>query len=223
MTDSALQRLNMVESQIRPSDITDRRILRAMLALPRENFVPAGLTSLAYMDEVVPLFDPAERKPGPVRSMMSPRTLAKLVQLAQIDAAGRVLDVGAGRGYGAALIAQMAANVVALECDETLVAKSKTLLASAANITVVAGGLAAGFPQNGPYDVIVLEGSVFESPGTLLEQLKPGGRLVGILNDGAMGQATVWSRQGNHYGSNTAFEASIGPLPGFERAIAFAF
>ena len=221
MIDCALQRTNMVESQIRPSDVTDRRILRAMAALPREHFVPPSLATLAYMDESISLYDAGYR--GPARRMLSPRTLAKLLQLAQVESTDRVLDVGAGRGYGAAVLARLASTVVALESDTDLAAAAKSALEHEKNVTVLPGALQTTAPTQGPFDVIVLEGAVFDSPTGLLQQLKPGGRLVAVLNEGGVGRATVWLRQGDTFGQSTAFEASITPLPGFELAPAFTF
>ena len=223
MTSSALQRTNMVESQIRPSDVTDRRILRAMLALPRENFIPQSLAQLAYMDAAVPLFDATDRRPAPVRTMMAPRALAKLVQLAQVEATSHVLDVGTGRGYGAALLGQLAASVAALESDPDLLAAAQAALVDHPNASVHPGPLSVGLPDHGPFDVIVLEGAVSVRPDALLAQLKPGGRLVGVIHEGRVGHATIWRRLGDHFGQSTAFEATVGLLPGFERPAVFVF
>jgi len=109
MIDAARQRSNMVESQILTSDVTDRRILRAMGELPRERFVPPALAALAYMDEAVPLSAPAAGR----RWLMAPRVFAKLLQLAEIGEEDRVLDVGCGSGYSAAVLAKIARSVVA--------------------------------------------------------------------------------------------------------------
>ena len=223
MIDSALQRLNMVESQIRPSDITDRRILRGMQSILREQFVPASLAQLAYMDDAVPLLDGSHGLNGSMRTMMSPRTLAKLLQIARIEASAHVLVVGCGRGYGAALLAQIAENVVAVESHLELVTAAQSALAAMANVTVVAGDLSMGCPVRGPYDVIVVEGAVSAAPAALLAQLKPGGRLVAIVAGGAVGQATVWQRVGDTFGQTAAFEANVAILPGFEAAPAFLF
>lgn len=223
MTDSALQRLNMVESQIRPSDITDRRILRGMQTIPREQFVPASLAQLAYMDDAIPLLDLGQRRNGPIRTMMSPRTLAKLLQIGRIEPKALVLDVGCGRGYGAALLAQIATRVVALENNPELVAAAQANLATEKNVTVIVGDLAKGCAEQAPYDVIVVEGAVSAPPAALLAQLKPGGRLVAILASGVLGQATVWQRVGDTYGHATAFEANVAILPGFESQPVFEF
>ncbi len=224
MIDSALQRLNMVESQIRPSDVTDRRILRAMHATPREQFVPAGFAQLAYMDNAVPLFEASQRNDQPARTLMSPRTLAKLLQLAQIEPTDHALVVGCGRGYGAALLSQMAARVTALESNAELATTAKTTLAAYATVTVETGPLPSGSPNRAPFDVIFVEGAICTSPATLLTQLKPGGRLIAVVANGAIGQATVWRRIArDEYGHATAFEAMVGILPGFEPVKAFTF
>ena len=125
MTDSNLQRLNMVESQVRPSDVTDRRIIKAMLEVPREKFVPAALASMAYMDEPVPL---AARNGSGIRYMLAPRTFAKLVQLAEIDPEAVVLDVGCAAGYSTAVLARLAKRVVAVESDKDLAEQARRLL-----------------------------------------------------------------------------------------------
>lgn len=221
MTDSATQRLNMVESQIRPSDVTDRRILRAMSDVPRELFVPTAVATLAYMDGQVPL-QPGMRG-SLARTLMAPRTFAKMVQLAAIEAGDRVLVVGAGMGYGTAIIARLAASVTALECDATLAAAAKGALSGVSNVSVVEGALTAGAAAQQPYQAIVVEGTVWQRPDTLISQLAPGGRLVAVLADGSVSQATVWRRIGDHTGATSAFEAAATALPGFERSVEFVF
>ena len=222
MTESAIQRTNMVESQIRPSDVTDRRILRAMAQVPREQFVPACVATLAYMDGAVPLSATTRQAPN-VRSLMAPRIFAKLIQLAEVESGDRVLIVGAGTGYSAAILARMAASVVALECDEGLAAAATPALAGLTNVSVVRGPLPQGAADRGPFQAIVVEGTVAERPDTLLSQLAPGGRLVAVVNEGGVGRATVWRRAGDHYGMTASFEAAAGRLPGFERAVPFVF
>jgi protein-L-isoaspartate(D-aspartate) O-methyltransferase len=222
MTDSALQRLNMVESQIRPSDVTDRRILRAMSEVPRERFVPTAMATLAYMDTAVPLEASGDAS-AMARSLMSPRIFAKLVQLAAIENSDRVLIVGVGGGYSAAIIARMAASVVALEADEIWTARAAKALADTSNITFAHGSLPLGAPQHGPYDVIFVEGLVWAPPSTLLNQLAPDGRLVATSNEGSVQRATVWRRIGDKWGATTSFEAEAGALPGFEPKREFVF
>jgi protein-L-isoaspartate(D-aspartate) O-methyltransferase len=219
MIDAAEQRINMVESQVMPSDVTDRRILQAMRSVPRERFVPARYATLAYMDETLPLATAA----GP-RALMAPRVLGKLLQLADFGERDRVLDVGAGSGYAAAVLAGIAKTVVALECDRILADGMRKGLASLAidNVNVVVGELADGWPVEGPYDVILLDGAIAERPQALLDQLKDGGRLVAIKNYGEIGKATIWRRLGRSFDGWTAFDASAPALPGFEPAAAFA-
>jgi protein-L-isoaspartate(D-aspartate) O-methyltransferase len=218
VTDSLIQRTNMVESQIRPSDVTDRRIMRAMQRVARERFVPAGRASLAYMDNDVPLAEPGS---GMQRSLMSPRNFAKLLQLAAIEPDATVLIVGAGRGYSAAIVAELARAVVALETDADLAALANAALAGLANVCVIVGELSSGHASAGPYDAIVVDGMIAARPDTLLGQLKPGGRLVAIVNAGAVGRAKRWLRSGAHFAETTVFEATAGVLPGFELAPAF--
>jgi protein-L-isoaspartate(D-aspartate) O-methyltransferase len=223
--DFATQRTNMVESQVRPSDVTDRRIIRAMAAIPREAFVTEAVRDVAYMDADVPLLTAA----GAGRALMAPRTFAKLAQLAEIEADDVVLDVGAATGYSAAVLARLARTVIALESDAGLAEAAKRALGRLAidNVTVVAGDLAGGQPQDGPYDAILIEGAVPEVPRTLLEQLKDGGRLVAVhVPDHALnplGKAVVWRRHDGTLAEGSAFDASAPALPGFERAIEFAF
>jgi protein-L-isoaspartate(D-aspartate) O-methyltransferase len=217
MTDAARQRTNMVESQVLTSDVTDRRILQAMSALPRERFVPAAWASLAYIDEGVPLSVPG-------RTLMAPRVFAKLLQLADIGDGDRVLDVGCGSGYSAAVLATIAKAVVGVECDARLAQEARSNLAALdlANVTIIEGALTAGAAGEAPYDVVVLEGSIATPPDALLDQLKDGGRLVAVARGGnGLGEATIWRRLGRSYDQWAAFDAAAPLLPGFELAPAF--
>lgn len=223
MTDFAEQRTNMVESQVRPSDVTDRRIVRAMQQVPREAFVARDAMAIAYMDEAVRIG--AAGSPGAARALMAPRVFAKLLQLAALEATDVVLDVGCGTGYGAAVMGAIVKTVVALEADPGLAAEAVRIggPASQAKIMVVTGPLAGGYPSEGPYDTIVLEGAIASAPTALLEQLKDGGRLVAVEQTGAMGKAVLWRRLGEGFDRQEAFDASAPPLPGFEAAATFAF
>jgi protein-L-isoaspartate(D-aspartate) O-methyltransferase len=221
MTNIALQRKNMVESQVRPSDVTDRRITSAMTDVPRERFVPAALSSLAYMDESIAV--------APGRSLMDPRTFARLLQLCDVQSGDKVLIVGSLTGYSAAVIARLADVVVALESDAAACETAKTQLAEsgATNVTFVNGALAAGVPSSAPFDVIFVEGAFAVLPQALLDQLSPAGRLVGIEASAGIGRAVVVTKVGKA-GAETqarrvAFEAAAGVLPGFEPAKSFKF
>jgi protein-L-isoaspartate(D-aspartate) O-methyltransferase len=223
MIDSTAQRINMVESQVRPSDVTDRRILRAMLDVPREAFVPEARRALAYMDAPVQVA-PASGG-GPARTLLAPRTFAKLVQLAEITPASIVLDVGCATGYSTAILARLAKAVVAVEVDAGLAAQARQTLSrqQASNAIVIEGSLAAGAPAHAPFDAILLNGAAEQVPDALLGQLKDGARLVGVLADGPAGRGQVWWRRGAGFDSRPVFDSGADPLPGFARQREFTF
>jgi protein-L-isoaspartate(D-aspartate) O-methyltransferase len=219
MVDAATQRLNMVDSQVLTSDVTDRRILRAMRELPRERFVPAPMTALAYMDEAVPVTPAGTER----RWLLAPRVLAKLLQLANIGDDNHVLDVGGATGYSAAVLAGMGRSVIALESSIKLAEQARANLAALAlgNASVAVGELTGGWPERAPYDAIVLQGGATAVPEALFDQLKDGGRLVAILLEGGLGKATIWRRLGRSVDAWGAFDAAAPVLPGFERAAVF--
>ena len=216
MIDSKQQRINMVESQVRPSDITDRRILRGMLEVPREAFVPSALRALAYMDGSVPVVDGGVQS---ARCMLAPRTFAKLAQLAEIAPDAVVLDVGCATGYSTAVLARLAKSVVAVEVDAALAARARETLQQlgVANALVLEGDLPKGAPLHAPFDAILLEGAVPSVPEELLAQLKDAGRLAAIVADGALGRAKVWRRTGKLFDARPDFDAGAPGLPGFSR------
>ena len=216
------QRKNMVESQVRPSDVTDRRLMRAMLEVPREEFVPTALKPTAYMDGTLMITKAA---PGlPARGLMAPRAFAKLLQLAEISDTNIVLDVGCASGYSTAVIAKIAQTVVALETDAALVeSASKSLEAlGLVNAAVVTGSLENGYAAEGPYDAIVVAGAVETMPAMLLDQLKDGGRLVAV-GAGLPQRAVIWRRSGRSFDRREVFEASAPAMPGFEVRKEFVF
>ena len=219
MVDAATQRMNMVESQVLTSDVTDRRILRAMRELPRERFVPAPMTALAYMDEAVPVTPAGVER----RWLLAPRVLAKLLQLADIGDDNHVLDVGGATGYSAAVLAGMGKSVVALESNIKLAEQARANLAALTidNASVAVGELTAGWLDKAPYDAIVLQGAAAAVPEALFDQLKDGGRLVAILVEAGLGKATVWRRLGRSVDAWGAFDAAAPVLPGFERVPVF--
>ncbi|HXF53297.1 MAG TPA: protein-L-isoaspartate O-methyltransferase [Hyphomicrobiaceae bacterium] len=224
MVDFALQRTNMVEGQVRPSDVTDRRILRAMLEVPRERFAAPEAQALAYMDERL-LVVPA-RGGTPARYMMAPRVLAKLIQALELEAGDLVLDVGAGTGYASAVLARIVRAVVALESEAAVAEIAKATLSSlgVANVKFATGALAEGVASEAPYDAILVNGAVPDVPAALLDQLKDGGRLAAVVvaND-SVGRAVQWRRLGGTFDARPLFDAAAPRLPGFERKAEFVF
>lgn len=223
MTDFDIQRDNMVESQIRPADVTDRRILRAMQSLARESFIPASKKSLAYMDEDIEIREAGED--GPARFLAAPVVLARLIQLTQVEENDLVLDVGCGTGYSSALLASIAGAVVGLDDSEDLTKLATRNLQEMGidNAAFVHGPLKDGCAGEGPFDVIVLNGGVPEPGDQLTGQLKDGGRLVCIIQDGIVGRATRFVKRGETVARSQAFDASLPPLPGFEKDVGFVF
>lgn len=223
MVDTRLQRINMVESQVRPNDVTDRRITRAMLEVPREAFVPSAMKPLAYMEGEVEM---APARDGlPRRMLLAPRTFAQMVQLAELEPSAVVLDIGCGLGYSAAVLARIAETVVALESDPVLAEEAARAIEAQSldNVAVVTGELDVGYPSEGPYDAILIEGAVADVPAHLLDQLKDGGRLVAVIADQPVGHLTVWRRHGEAYDRRVAFTAGAPRLPGFARRAEFVF
>jgi len=213
MSESA--RFNMVEAQIRTSNVTDPRILAAISAVAREKFVPTAARALAYADVPVAV--------AQGRYLLDPRSFAKLLNLAQITATDRVLDVGCGTGYSSAVLARMAADVVALEQDADLVRIASELLATAVGkVEVVQGGLIEGAKGLGPYDVIFVNGAIEQVPETLLSQLAEGGRLVTVIKDG-QSRAWLFLKQNGQVGKRPDFDADVPLLAGFKKAMGFVF
>jgi protein-L-isoaspartate(D-aspartate) O-methyltransferase len=220
MIDFAEMRRAMVDAQVRANDVTDLRIVAAMLETPRERFVPAGLRNFAYIDD-----DLLVKDGSPSRYLMEPMVLAKLLQAAEIGPEALVLDVGAASGYSTAVLAKLAGQVVALEEDTELAAQGSGVLVDLGllNAAYVHGPLTAGWSAEAPYDVILLNGSVDSAPEALLAQLKPGGRLVAVVGRGRAGRATVFTNTTGGVGSRVVFDAAVPTLPGFEARPGFVF
>ncbi len=216
MTDFARRRSIMVDTQVRPSDVTKFPIIDAMLTVPREVFVPGDKRELAYVGEHVAL--------GDGRVVLDPRTLAKMLEAANIQNDEMVLDIGSGLGYSAALAAHIADAVIALEEAPDRVADAEAALSEAGidNVAVVDGPLSEGAAKSAPYDVILIQGAVERVPDGLSAQLKDGGRIVAIFMEGQLGVAKVGHFIDGKMNWRFAFNATAPLLPGFEKEQAFA-
>ncbi|MCT8974014.1 protein-L-isoaspartate O-methyltransferase family protein [Microbaculum marinisediminis] len=223
MTDFSLARRNMVESQIRTNGVTDRRLIAALLEVPRERFVPATMRQLAYIDEDLPLKEGASAEDR--RWLMEPMPFARLAQLAEIGPNDLVLDIGCASGYSTAVLARLAESVVGLEADADLASRAESRLVDegVGNAAIVTGDMTAGYESQGPYDVIFIEGAVEQVPSALFAQLREGGRLVAAVADGPVGKATLFRSVGGDVSQWVAFDVNVHPLPGFEKTPEFVF
>jgi Protein-L-isoaspartate carboxylmethyltransferase len=217
MIDFAARRNMMVDTQVRPSDVTKFPIIEAMLSVPREDFVPSAQREAAYMGENLDL--------GQGRVLLEPRTLAKMLDVLAITNRELVMDVGGGMGYSTAVIAHMAEAVVAVEEDEAMAheAQEALMAAGADNAVVHVGPLVEGAQQHGPYDVIILQGGVQQVPAPLLDQLKEDGRIAALFMNGELGEVRVGRKRGADISWRMAFNAAAPVLPGFGREVAFEF
>lgn len=210
MTDFATRRATMVDTQVRPSDVTKFPIIAAMLEIPRERFVPGSRREAAYAGENVALTDR--------RVVLDPRTLAKMLDALDIQPDETVLDVGAGLGYSTAVIARLAETVIAIEEDPELAAEAEAALAAEGidNAVVLCAPLAAGAPKHGPYDVITVQGAAEDVPEALIGQLKEGGRIGCLFMEGALGSCRIGLKRNGRVAWRHAFHAAAPVLPGFE-------
>jgi protein-L-isoaspartate(D-aspartate) O-methyltransferase len=221
--DFAQLRTKMVDSQVRTTDVTDLRIISAMLEVPREAFVGAARRELAYIDEDIPV---AAADGGPVaRYLMEPSPFAKLVQFAEVKPDDVVLDIGCATGYSAAVLSKLAASVIALEADAALAGTAGNVLATLGyhNVAVVEGPLERGYAAEAPYDVIFIGGSTEQVPEPLFAQLKEKGRLVAVVGHGNAGVAYLYVKTNDVIGRVRGFNAAVKPLPGFRREATFVF
>jgi protein-L-isoaspartate(D-aspartate) O-methyltransferase len=215
MSDFATRRTMMVDTQIRPSDVTKFPIINAMLSVPREAFVPENLREAAYMGENVDL--------GGGRVVLEPRTLAKMLDALDVQGDELVLDVGAAYGYSAAVLAHMAEAVVAVEEVEDMAQDAPALLMEhgADNVVVHQGPLADGAPDLGPFCVVIIEGAVSHIPDAILDQLKDGGRIACLFSEGALGVVRIGYKIDGEITWRFAFNAGAPVLPGFQKHDAF--
>ncbi|MGB6321141.1 MAG: protein-L-isoaspartate O-methyltransferase [Xanthobacteraceae bacterium] len=218
MFDTTTPRRMMVDGQVRTADVTNLDLIAAMLAVPREQFVPPPLAGQAYLDSDIPL--------GAGRALLKPMVLAKLIQGAQVSASDHVLDVGCGTGYSSAVLSHLVGSVVALEEDTTLARRAQGALSAghgAANVTVAIGPLTAGWPAAAPYDLILLDGATEITPEVLGRQLKPDGRMACVLGRAQTGKAMIYRMIEGHLVGRPIFDAAAPLLPGFAATPTFVF
>jgi len=217
MTDYAQRRTVMVDTQVRPSDVTKYPIIDAMLSVPREAFVPEAQRDLAYMGAHVPL--------SADRVMLEPRTLAKMLDVLDVTPREMVLIIGAGLGYTAAIVSRMAEAVIAVEEDPDMATEAETTLGEhgADNVAVITAALAQGSARHGPYDVILIEGGIAQLPQAIAEQLKDGGRIAAMFMAGALGEMRVGYKIDGVISWRMAFNATAPVLAGFQKKPGFVF
>jgi protein-L-isoaspartate(D-aspartate) O-methyltransferase len=218
MTEFGAARAHMIESQLRPNKVIDARVLDAFGGIRRELFVPDHLRVVAYIDEDLPL--------GGGRYLMEPMVVARLLQAAQIERTDKVMIIGAGTGYEAALAAALARSVIALEEDPELARRVRAALVehSIASVSVVEGPLPQGYRPRAPYDVVLFCGAVADVPSEIDTQLAEGGRVLAVVKSvNGIGRATLWARTGGVMARRVLFDAATPLLPGFFPKPAFAF
>ncbi|NNK78100.1 MAG: protein-L-isoaspartate O-methyltransferase [Litoreibacter sp.] len=217
MIDFETSRTMMVDTQVRPSDVTKFPIIDAMLSVKREAFVPPSKREVAYMGENLDL--------GDGREMLEPRTLAKMLDALDLQRDEMILVIGCGLGYSSAVLACMVEAVVAVEESAEMAREAESILGEqgADNVAVIEAPLAQGDAKHGPYDVIVVEGAVEHVPDTILAQLKEGGRIAALFAEGALGECRLGYKHNGNVTWRMAFNAGAPVLPGFEAPRAFTF
>jgi protein-L-isoaspartate(D-aspartate) O-methyltransferase len=220
--DFATARRKMVDNQVRPNDVTDPRLVAAMLEIPRERFVPPDKAEMAYMDADLPLNE-ADQGRG-ARFLLRPMVLARLIQIADVKPTDRVLDVACGTGYSSAVLAHLAGSVVALEEERGLADRAARLFHDfgLVNAKLVSGALNAGW-ATAPYDVVLINGAVEVVPEALLSQVAEGGRLVAVVGGAPIGKAMLYWRSADDVSGRPVFDAAAPVLPSFDKPKAFVF
>ncbi|MFV0293473.1 MAG: protein-L-isoaspartate O-methyltransferase family protein [Paracoccus sp. (in: a-proteobacteria)] len=215
MVDFSQARTMMVDTQVRPNDVTKYPVIEAMLSIPREAFVPEARRAVAYMGENIRLEED--------RWLLEPRNFSKLLDALNIQPDELVLNIGAGLGYDAAVVARLGEAVVALESYPDLAAQAETTLAELGvdNVAVVTGDLAGGYAGQAPYDVILIAAGVETVPQVLLDQVKEGGRIGAIFIEGNLGVARIGYKKDGQINWRHAFNGSAPALPGFVQVTTF--
>jgi protein-L-isoaspartate(D-aspartate) O-methyltransferase len=216
MTDYATRRTVMVDTQVRPSDVTKFPIIDAMLSVPREAFVPQLLREAAYLGENLDLAEG--------RVVLDPRILAKMLDALDIQPDDLVLDIGPAYGYSSAIIAHMAEAVVGVEPDAELAEEAQRILSEhdVDNVLVQQADLTAGVPEHGPYDAVAVQGGIERLPDAIAAQIKDGGRIACIFMQGTMGVVRIGYKYDGRITWRDSFDAGAPVLPGFEKRSEFA-
>lgn len=206
----------MVDTQVRPSDVTKFPIIDAMLSVPREAFVPSSMREAAYIGENLDI--------GGGRVLLEPRTLAKMLDVLDIKPTEVILDIAPGLGYSTAVLAHMAEFVIGVEDDESRAEEAQSILSEQGidNAAIISGALAEGAAKSGPYDVIILQGAVEVLPDSLLAQLKDGGRIVSIFAEGDLGVVRIGYKMDQRINWRMVFNAGAPVLTGFAKKAEFA-
>jgi len=217
MTDQnfTAMRRAMVESQLRTNDVNDPALLDAILAVPREAFLPEARRASAYIDRAVPL--------GSGRALNPPLATARLLAEAAVKAGDHVLLVGAATGYAAALLARLGCSVVALEENADLAALAKKALSGSKSVTLVTGPLVKGHAKGAPYDLIFVDGAIEQMPDALIAQLKTGGRAVFASAERSITRLCAGVRSAGGFGARPFADSEAVPLPGFAAPKGFTF
>ena len=219
-------RFNMIEQQIRPWDVLDTSVLHLLSVVKREDFVPPAHKALAFVDMEIPLRSPTDEALRLGQCMLAPRVEARMLQDLAVHKHEKVLEIGTGSGYMAALLAHRAQRVITLEIVPALVELARVNLQKAGshNAEVMQADGAQGLPAQGPFDVIVLSGSVAEVPHALLAQLKTGGRLMAIVGELPMMRATLITRTSEtDYRTTQAWDTVAPRLLNFPEHSRFTF
>ncbi len=220
MNSADISRKNMIDCQIKPNKVTDAALLDILGRTPRERFVPRHLQAMAYIDEDIPM--------GNGRYLPEPMVLARLVQEAAITSNDLVLDVACGTGYSTAVMAQLGATVVGLESSKEMADEAERHLRELdiLNVAIInQNNLRAGYAQQAPYQVILINGAVNSVPQELLGQLAEGGRLLTIIkpDHSRIGQAVITTRHGDSFITRAIFDAATPSLPGLSETAKFEF
>ncbi|WP_134678645.1 protein-L-isoaspartate O-methyltransferase family protein [Paracoccus ravus] len=216
MTDFAQRRTMMVDTQVRPNDVTSYPVIEAMLHVPREQFVPELRRETAYAGDSIVL--------APGRVLLEPRSLGKMLEVLNLQSGDLVLNIASGYGYTAAVMARIAEAVVAVEADPEMAAEAQSRLAEQEifNVVVTQGELADGFASQAPYDAMLIEGAIELMPESLASQLRDGGRVVALFQEGNLGIVRIGHKVDGRINWRFAFNAGAPVLPGFAKTGGFA-